>query len=82
LLRQNAGKILFDETCLRYEIAQNGSAYGKQTDELGIPFLRTEDIEVMFGGKSNYEDRARTRLYGEGIKTFRLVNNRIELAIE
>lgn len=82
MLRKNAGTIRFDETCLRYEIAQNDSAYGKQADDIGIPFLRTEDLEVMFGGKGNCEDRARTRLYGEGIRTFRLVNNRIELAVE
>lgn len=50
-------------------------------DDFTIPFMRTADIEKIFKCEEVLKQRA-LKTYGKDIRTFRLVNNRIEMAVE
>lgn len=49
--------------------------------EFSIPFLQTNDLELILTANENTFAKGK-KVYGENIKTFRLTNNHLKIAME
>jgi hypothetical protein len=83
VLRKSEHRVYFTAATMSYEFHHDETLARTHSNEFNIPYLRTHDIECMFGDVGAPEKSVPpAKDYGEGIRTFRMVNNRIEIALE